>query len=132
MHAFIEVWKRAKQARLALPVTGEEKYRSLDHLLQHVLGSSRKYLTRMYEHLGRPDPQIKPVPQTQDVAAEVDRYSAYLLDRWRTILAGVRDHDLEPEVYTPRMHYWIDAMLEHAVMHPIRHEFQPEEFLEQQ
>lgn len=87
---------------------------------------------QMCEHLGRSDPQIKPVPQTQDVAAEVDRYSAYLLDRWRKIFAGVRDHDLEPEVYTPGMHYWIDAMLEHAVMHPIRHEFQLEELLEQQ
>ncbi|GGM00994.1 hypothetical protein GCM10010841_06910 [Deinococcus aerophilus] len=44
-------------------------------------------------------------------------------------LAAVENADMEPAVYTPGMHYWIDAMLEHAVMHPVRHSFQLRELL---
>lgn len=30
----------------------------------------------------------------------------------------MQDDDVEPEVHTPAMHSWIDAVREHTVMHP--------------
>jgi hypothetical protein len=45
----------------------------------------------------------------------------------------VRDDQLETPEYRSRWQtlYSIDAMLEHAVMHPIRHAFQLEELMRQ-
>ena len=65
---------------------------------------------------------------------KADGYLEHLLERWRLPLAAVSDDRLEPppELYTPGMPYWIDAMLEHAVMHPVRHEFQLRELMQKQ
>ena len=56
----------------------------------------------------------------------------HVLERWRTPLQEVGDDRLETTEYPSRWQtrYCIDAMLEHAVMHPIRHAFQLEEFNE--
>jgi hypothetical protein len=105
----LEVWKQAKAANLSLPVTDEEKYQSLENLLSHSLSSARKYMIRMCNYL------------------------EHLLERWRLPLADVPDEKLEPEVYIPgKTPYWIDVMLEHAVMHPIRHEFRLKELMQRQ
>ncbi|GMA13872.1 hypothetical protein E5F05_17525 [Deinococcus metallilatus] len=129
---FVQVWRQAKKGGVVLPVTGEDQYRSLENLLLHVFQSGRQYLARMCEHLGRPDPELAEPPSPGDIEAQAGPYCEYLLGRWRTVLTDVQDSELEPEVYTPGMHYWIDAMLEHAVMHPIRHEFQLRELQEAQ
>ena len=57
---------------------------------------------------------------------EADEYLVHLLEKWRTPLAEVPIDKFEHGTYTSRWgtDYCIDAMLEHAVMHPIRHEFQ--------
>jgi hypothetical protein len=48
-------------------------------------------------------------------------------------LADMPDERLEPpeEEYFHGMPYWTDAMLEHAVMHPIRHTFRLREMVKQ-
>ena len=75
-----------------------------------------------------PDPEIKPVPEIDTIEAEADSYLEHVVERWRLPLASVSDERLEPapEIQFPflGMPYWANAMLEHAVMHPIRHEFQ--------
>jgi hypothetical protein len=85
----------------------------------------------MCEKLGLPDPDVEPAPPAERVEDEAERYLELLLMRWRVPL-----QDVEParfsEQYTTR---WgdtlsIDGMLEHAVMHPVRHRFQLEELLE--
>jgi hypothetical protein len=55
----------------------------------------------------------------------------YVLERWRAPLQDVRDEQLEtPGFPSPwQTRYAIDAMLEHAVMHPIRHTFQLDELM---
>lgn len=129
MREFSEVWQQAKAANVQLPVTDDEHYRSLEHLLWHVLNSSGQYLVRMCAHLGLPDPELEPVPAVEKMEAQAGAYLERLLRWWRGPLAEVADADMEPEVYTPGMHYWIDAMLEHAVMHPLRHSFQLRELM---
>ncbi|WP_415791507.1 hypothetical protein [Deinococcus saxicola] len=57
---------------------------------------------------------------------QAEAYLERLLPWWRMPLAGVRDEDMEPaeKLHFAGMPYWVDAMLEHAVMHPVRHSFQ--------
>jgi hypothetical protein len=85
----------------------------------------------MCEKLGLPDPGVDPAPPPERAEEEAERYLEHLLVRWRTPLQDVEPKRFE-EQYTTR---WgdtlsIDAMLEHAVMHPVRHRFQLEELLE--
>ena len=62
----------------------------------------------------------------------IDGHVDHLLKRWRTPLADVAAERFRtPEYDTPwGMRYSVDSMLEHAVVHPIRHQFQLEELLE--
>lgn len=129
----IQVWKQAKASGLGLPASDNKNYQSLYTLLQHVLCAARNYMLSMCRILNLPDPQIDPVPELPQIGAEMDRYLEHLLEHWRLPLADVTDDQMEPpeELYVAGMPYWIDAMLEHAVMHPIRHEFQLRELMEQ-
>ena len=74
------------------------------------------------------------MPDINTIGAEADRYLEHVLERWRLPLVSVPDEKLSPapETYFSGMPYWIDAMLEHAVMHPIRHEFQLKELIRRQ
>ena len=57
----------------------------------------------------------------------------HVLEKWRAPLRDIGDDRLETPEYPSRWQtrYCIDAMLEHAVMHPIRHAFQLEELMRQ-
>ncbi|MFZ5433708.1 MAG: hypothetical protein ACOZB3_08045 [Calditrichota bacterium] len=127
----IEVWRKAKAANIPLPVTDDPDYESLDHLLFHILRAARGYMTWMCEQLGLPDPQIDPPPSPATVDVEAELYAEYLLNKWRTPLAEVPEERFSDKTYASRwgVHYCIDAMLEHAVVHPLRHAFQLEELL---
>ena len=130
----LEVWGQAKAANLELPETSDENYRSLETLLAHILGAARSYMVGICKNLELPNPEIRPVPEVNAIGAEADSYLEHVLERWRLPLVAVPDERLEPDPksYYPGMPYWIDAMLEHAVMHPIRHEFQLRELLQAQ
>lgn len=130
----LEVWKQAKAADIRLPGTTDENYRSLETLLEHILGAAGSYMVGICKNLELPDPEIKPVPKADTIGAEAEGYLEHVLERWRLPLVDVPDERLEPdpESYYPGMPYWIDAMLEHAVMHPVRHEFQLKELLQAQ
>jgi hypothetical protein len=62
---------------------------------------------------------------------DADDYMEHVLERWRAPLREVPDEKLETPEYPSRWRtrYCIDSMLEHAVMHPIRHAFQLDELL---
>ena len=63
---------------------------------------------------------------------DADEYMEHVLERWRTAqLREVSDEQLETPEYPSRWQtrYSIDSMLEHAVMHPIRHAFQLDELI---
>lgn len=76
--------------------------------------------------LGFSDPGIRPAPAAAEVEREADGYLEHILARWRLPLADVPETAFEPEVYRSNWGtlYCIDAMLEHAVMHPMRNRFQ--------
>lgn len=133
MRALLPVWKRAKAAAVRLPATGDSDYASLDSLLHHALRAARGYMTWLCEKLGLPDPGIEPPPEAARVEREAEQYVEHLLARWRTPLAEVE----EARFGATHKTRWgedmsCEGMLEHAVMHPIRHRFQLEELMEAQ
>lgn len=128
----LETWSRAKASGLDLPETSDPDYASLDVLLRHVCRAARGYMVWICEVLGLPDPKIRKVPEAEELFGEVQRYLEHLLERWRVPLTDVDEERFYRPEFPSRWKtkYCVDAMLEHAVMHPIRHEFQLNALLE--
>ena len=131
MQEFLATWREFRAAGAALPQTDDPDYASALAVLRHILRAGRGYMTWICDKLQLPDPQIDAVPEDDRIEAEADAYLKHLLLRWRTPLVEVPPERFEDRTYTSRwgMEYCIDAMLEHAVMHPIRHTFQLREIL---
>jgi hypothetical protein len=79
-----------------------------------------------------PDPGVRPAPDAIAIDRDADSYMEHVLERWGAeALREISDEQLETPEYPSRWRtrYCIDSMLEHAVMHPIRHAFQLEELI---
>ncbi len=126
LRSCVHSWNEAKRLNIVLPETDDEDYKSLNTLLFHIFRAARGYMTWICEKLGLPDPEIKNPPELELIESEADDYLLHLLDKWKTPLSEIEEEKFHHPVYTSRwgVDYCIDAMLEHAVMHPIRHEFQ--------
>ena len=134
LRIFLERWREARAAGISLPKTDNPHYESLQALLRHPMNSARGYLTWICEKLELPTPDLPQVPPASEIEQRVDRYLEELLRGWREPLRGVAPERFGDRTYTARwgQEYTIGAMLEHAVMHPIRHTFQLEELMAQQ
>ncbi len=128
---FLETWKKAKSSGVVLPVVDDPDYASLDAILGHVLRWSGKYLTWICEQFGLPDPALRPVPEIHDLAAEAAGYADHVLQGWESPLRDIPEERFFKEIYPAPwgIPYCIDAMLEHAVMHPVKHRFQLGEWM---
>lgn len=131
LRAFLATWKRAKEAGVVLAAAEDPAYASMAALLRHVLGAARGYMTWCCEVLELPDPEIGAPPEEDGIAAEADAYLVHLLERWDGPLCSVPPERFEDRAHASRWGtpYCVDAMLEHAVMHPIRHAFQLERLM---
>ncbi len=130
LRKFLVAWRRAKSAGVALPETEDSDYESLETVLQHVLRCARGYMEWMCKVLELPDPGIRPEPEAGAVAADAEDYVEHLAEKWRTPLAGLtEDQAYQSFTSSWNVDYCIDAMLEHAAMHPLRHRFQLEELI---
>lgn len=132
LREFTAVWKRAKAEELVLPPLEDPSYASLDTLLHHVLRAARGYMVWMCEKLELAPPGIDEPPPVEDVTERLDAYIDHLLAGWREPLRNVPAEKFERGTFESwwGVHYCVDAMLEHAVMHPVRHSFQLEEWLQ--
>jgi len=95
LREFFGVWRRAESAGIEMPTTDDPNYASREALLAHVLGAAGRYLIWICEKLEQPAPVFEARPPAETFV----QYAAGYLE-------------------------CIDAMLEHAVMHPIRHAHQ--------
>jgi hypothetical protein len=122
----VHTWEEARKKGVVLPETEDRSYESLDSLLFHILACAGGYLKWCCEVLDLPDPEISPLPPASEVAADPVGMARKILARWRTPLAGVEEMRFYRPEHSSRWSvlYCVDAMLEHAVMHPVRHEFQ--------
>jgi hypothetical protein len=132
LRQFVETWKQSKAAGISLPESRTRDYDSFEALLYHVLDSARWYMVWICEKLELLDPGIQPVPDTDNIEAEVDSYVEHLLQQYRKPLVDVRRrHFYQPGYPVPwEVDYCIDSMLEHAFRHPMRHRFQLLELME--
>jgi hypothetical protein len=126
LREFLESWRLAKSSGVELPETSDPDYASFELLLRHVLGCARSYMVWMCEKLELPDPEIEPAPEEGEIESSSTDYLEHVLQRWREPLAELPEEDFHSSTYATRwkVKYCIDAMLEHAVMHPVRHSFQ--------
>ena len=129
-----EVWEQAMAIDLVLPETEDPSYVSLEKLLSHVLRADRGYIVWICNQLGLPDPEIDLAPELDVIADQAQGYIAHLNERWAKPLADVDERRFHREEYESNwgVRYCIDAMLEHAVMHPILHGVQLQELLDEQ
>jgi hypothetical protein len=131
LRRFVQTWRDAAALPVTLPRTADPNYASLDVLLRHVLSAAGGYLVWICEVLRLPDPGVR-FADAPALVREPDDYLEHILERWRAQpLREISDEQMEtPEhqsQWGPR--YCIDSMLEHAVMHPIRHTFQLTELI---
>ncbi len=134
IRSFFNIWMKAKILTIALPITDDKDYVSLEALLRHVLRSSGGYITWICEQLELPNPHITKPPELNTIEKEGSEYIEYLLSKWRTPLIEIEEGYFHSPSYKSRWgaDYCIEAMLEHAVMHPLRHEFQLAELIKKQ
>ena len=66
------------------------------------------------------------MPELERIELSADAFLKHLLERWDLPLRDVPEERFFDRTYASNWdaEYCIEAMLEHAVMHPIRHEFQ--------
>lgn len=104
----------------------------MEALLRHVLRAAGNYMNWICEKLELPSPGIDPCPEPEHIEAAADSYLTHVLERWRLPLAGVSEERMSRPTYKSRwgLDYSIDSMLEHALVHPLRHSFQLEELME--
>ncbi len=131
LRRFLDVWERFRMSGVALPASDDPAYQSPDHLKGHVLRAARNYLTWIGECVKRPATDVDPDADLLSVAAKDRAFMESVLAAWRRHLAALVDRELSPEVFTSRWGepYSIEQMLEHAVVHPMRHRIQLERLM---
>ena len=133
LQSFLATWKRFVAADLPMPeANGDENYQDRERLGGHVLMAARNYLTRIGEWVGRPVSDLDASADARALAARAPAFADEVLAGYRRHLAAITDQELEPQVHRTR---WGDLMsvenlLEHAVVHPMRHRIQLERILE--
>jgi hypothetical protein len=133
MRDFLETWRAAHGAGVKLPETTNPSYASHQAVLLHTLRAARGYLVWICEKLALPDPGIEEPPALEQVEGEAERYLGRLLERYRLPLGDVEAARFrESHVQRSGVPITIENMLEHAVLHPMRHAFQLQELLEAQ
>ena len=132
LRKYFDTWKKAKSMSVKLPETDDPNYKSFNALLRHVLSWSREYMVWICEKLDLPDPVIKSSPDIEVIDSKAPDYLEHLYERWRLPLVKVPEEKFSKPTYVSHwnVNYCIDAMLEHAVMPPIRHRFQLLELLD--
>ncbi len=131
LRAFVATWRRAQGLGIAVRADADPSYASPAALLQHVLRAARGYLVWTCEVLKLSDPGVRPAPEPAELAVGPEAYLEHVLERWRTGLVLADPEALERTEAKSRwgVTYSVDGMLEHAVMHPLRHRFQLEEWI---
>jgi len=133
MRSFLEMWKRFVASGAPMPEAhGDESYASREKLGGHVLMAARGYLTRIGEWLGRPVTDVDASQDAGEVTGRAPEFLEQVLAAYRRHLAAVTTEELEPQKHRTR---WgelmsVEMLLEHAVVHPMRHRIQLERILQ--
>jgi uncharacterized damage-inducible protein DinB len=132
LRAFLATWRRYARAGLPMPEAhGDEDYESIDRLGTHVLKAARNFLARITEWLGRPAADLDTTEDVAELAGRADEFVESILEAYRRHLVSTTDAELDPQVHKTRLGRLmsVEMLLEHAVVHPMRHRVQLERIL---
>ena len=132
LRAFLATWRRFKASGKAMPEAhGDADYESAERLVAHAQGAARSYLIWIRNVLEQPITDLELTRDPDLIVPRVDAFMEETLEAWGRHLAPLTDEQLAPAQYKTR---WgdlctVDQMLEHAVVHPMRHRIQLERLL---
>jgi uncharacterized damage-inducible protein DinB len=131
LRRFCDVWERFRASGTPLPETDDPSYQSVEHLGGHVFRAARNYLTWIGECVDRPVRDVDPEADAASIARKGRAFMDEVLTAWRRHLVLLEDRDLRPATRKSRWgeDYTIEQMLEHAVVHPMRHRIQLERLM---
>ena len=131
LNRFYETWQEFRATGTPLPASVDPSYQSVDHLGGHVLRAARGYLTWVGECVKRPVTDLDTDTDPVRIAAKGREFVDDVLAGWRRHMAFLEDAELSPQVYKSRWgeDYNVEQMLEHAVVHPMRHRIQLERLM---
>jgi hypothetical protein len=131
LNRFYDTWQVFRGAGVPLPETADPNYASPNHLGGHVLRAARNYLTWIGDCVKRPVTDVDLDNEPVSVAAKGRPFLDEVLSAWRRHLAALEDAELAPATFKSRWgeDYNIEQMLEHAVVHPMRHRLQLERLM---
>ena len=131
LNRFHETWQRFLASGTPLPETDDPSYQSAAHLGGHVFRAARGYLTWIGECVKRPVTGLDADTDSVSIARKGRLFVDAVLEAWRRELALLEDSELAPGTYKSRwgQDYNIEQMLEHAVVHPMRHRIQLERLM---
>ncbi len=133
LRRFYDTWETFRASGTALPKSSDPSYASPDHLGGHVLRAARNYLTWIGECVKRPVADVDPDGDLASIAQKGRAFMDQVLAAWRRHLAALEDAELAPATFKSRWgeDYNVEQMLEHAVVHPMRHRIQLERLMAQ-
>ncbi len=132
MRAFLKVWRDFEASGFPVPEAhGDPNYESRERLGAHVLMAARGYLVRIGEWVGRPVTDVDDSKDADAIFARLAPFADEVLAAYPRHLAAVTDDELDKQVHRTR---WgelmsVEMLLEHAVVHPMRHRIQLERIL---
>jgi hypothetical protein len=128
MRRFFAEWETALSRGVVLPKSEDPDTASLAHLMRHVLSSACSYMEWICRVLELPDPKLDPVPEAKDIARLAEESLSKVLHRWALPLVEVEEDRFFRPGYPTRwgLDVCVESMLEHAIVHPMRHRYQLE------
>jgi uncharacterized damage-inducible protein DinB len=128
---FYDVWETFRASGTPLPETNDPSYESAEHLGGHVSRAARNYLIWIGEFVNRPVTDVDPDTDAASISRKGRAFVDEVLAAWRRHLARLEDRELAPATRKSRWgeDYNIEQMLEHAVVHPMRHRIQLERLM---
>ena len=132
LRSFLATWKRFVASGKPMPEAhGDADYENPERLVAHVQGAARSYMMWIREALGQPVTDMELIRDPAVIVPQLDAYMEETLAGWRRHLAVVTDEQLQDRQYRSRWGemFDIEQMLEHAVVHPMRHRAQLERLL---
>jgi hypothetical protein len=129
----MDTWKRFKASGKPMPeAAGDADYESPERLVAHVQGAARSYMLWIWEMLEKPIEGLPRVREAHLIVPELEKFQADTLAGWEKHGALLTNEHLAPRQYVSRWGepHTIEQMLEHAVVHPMRHRRQLERILE--
>ena len=131
LRAFHATWTAFRESGKPLPeALGDPDYESPALLVTHVQAAARSYMLWIREVLGDPVPDLERIRDADLIVPRLEAFMEETLDGWRRHLLTVADEQLGTQAKSRWGEpFTIDQMLEHAVVHPMRHRLQLERIL---